>query len=169
MMERLALKDDWTSTGGRVMGASSDFYNEDGQPFACAEDKATCGNFTGLWPIAGNAHDWMDEGRGLVKDLAPVYCPCGKNRVFASAGSPFFYGTGGGNKAAQSGTSVQTYDEQFTLTDARGALLTNTYYTTRMPWGELRHGVTDSQGRAARHETSGAQSIRIYLGHKQEA
>lgn len=60
------------------------------------------------------------------------------------------------------------YDEQFTLSDARGTPLTDTYYTARMPSGELRHGVTDSLGRTKRHETNGAQSIKIYLGHKQE-
>jgi len=39
----------------------------------------------------------------------------------------------------------------------------------RLASGEIRHGVTDSQGLTARHETSDAQSIHIYIGHKQEA
>ena len=61
------------------------------------------------------------------------------------------------------------YDEQFTLTDAAGKALADTSYTVRMPSGELRHGVTDSQGRTERYKTKGAQSIRIYLGHRQES
>jgi hypothetical protein len=60
------------------------------------------------------------------------------------------------------------YDEQFTLRDGEGRLLAETYYTIRLPNGELIHDTTDSAGRTARHATHGAQSIRIYLGHKQE-
>jgi hypothetical protein len=165
-MTRLALKEDHTSTGGRVMGGSSDFYAEDGRPFALDGDKATCGNCKGLWPILGSAHDWMDEGRSMVKDLDPVHCPCGKNRVFASANSPFDYSTGDTSEPAQSGTPIQTYDQQFTLKDADDNALADTYYTARLPSGELVHGTTDSQGRTARYRTDGVQSIHIYIGHR---
>jgi hypothetical protein len=60
------------------------------------------------------------------------------------------------------------YDEQFTLTDASGNALADIWYTMRMPSGELRHGITDSNGQTGRFETKGSQSIRIYLGHRQE-
>jgi len=147
MMERLALKDDQTSTGGRVMGASSDFYNEEGRPFACAEDKATCGNCKGLWPIAGNARNWMDEGRGLVKDLAPVYCPCGKNRVFASGTSSFFYSEDSGPvETIQTSIPTETYDQQYTLKDANGQLLANVPYRVRLGSEVIASGITNSQG-----------------------
>jgi len=59
------------------------------------------------------------------------------------------------------------YDEQFRLSDAKGSPLANTYYTARLPSGELVHGVTDSHGRTERYETEGARSIQIYLGHKE--
>ncbi|CAD6560409.1 hypothetical protein LMG27952_07114 [Paraburkholderia hiiakae] len=71
--------------------------------------------------------------------------------------------------AREAVSSTQTYDEQFTLRDAERSPLVDTYYTVRMPLGELRHGVTDSWGYTERYETNGAQSIKIYLGHKQES
>jgi hypothetical protein len=58
------------------------------------------------------------------------------------------------------------FDEQFTLTDVGGSALADTYYTVRLPSGELRYGITDSKGRTERHLTKGAQSVRIYLGHR---
>ncbi|SMG21007.1 hypothetical protein [Paraburkholderia susongensis] len=61
------------------------------------------------------------------------------------------------------------YDQRFTLTDAAGKVLADTYYTIRKPGGKPIHGTTDSEGRTAKHVTDGAQSIRIYLGHKQDA
>jgi type VI secretion system secreted protein VgrG len=64
--------------------------------------------------------------------------------------------------------SVQ-YDQQFTFHDANGLVLANTYYTVKLPSDELRHGITDSQGRTERYETGGAQSIKFYMGHKREA
>ncbi|SDR51192.1 hypothetical protein SAMN05443245_6857 [Paraburkholderia fungorum] len=59
------------------------------------------------------------------------------------------------------------YDEQFTLTDASGKALLNTYYTVRLPSGELQHGLTDSSGRTTRYITDAAQHLRIYLGHRE--
>ncbi|WP_084170156.1 hypothetical protein [Paraburkholderia ferrariae] len=57
------------------------------------------------------------------------------------------------------------FDEQFTLQDAKGLPVTNTYYTIES-LGRLVHGVTDSSGRTRRHRTEGAKAIRIYLGHR---
>ena len=61
------------------------------------------------------------------------------------------------------------FDERFHLKDGSGNGLPNTYYTIRLPSGELRHGTTDSQGRTARYQTNGARNIAVHLGHKQEA
>lgn len=115
-MPRLALKEDHTTTGGRVLGGSSDFYAEDGRPFALDGDKATCGNCKGLWPILGSAHDWMDKDCSMVKDLDPVHCPCGKNRVFASGSSPFDYETGGSEAVVSS--AGQWVSSDLALTDS---------------------------------------------------
>lgn len=168
MSTRLALKDDKTTTGGSILGPSSDWYNEDGRAFALAEDRATCGNCKGDWPVGGTAHNVMDDGRSFVKDLAPVYCPCGKNRVLASSESPFFYSENEESTFTQSSVTSKPYDEQFALRDANGSPMPDTYYTVRLPSGALEHGSTDSQGRTARHTTDSAQSIHFYIGHRQE-
>jgi hypothetical protein len=170
MTTRLALKDDKTTTGGSILGPSSDFYNEDGRAFALAEDLATCGNCKGSWPIGGTAHNVMDEGRSFVKDLAPVYCPCGKNRVLASAESPFFYSDDESTAPAPKPATPQkalAYDEQFTLYDGTGRVMPDTFYTVRLPTGELLHGVTDLNGRTERYTTKGAQAVSLYVGHRE--
>ena len=124
MMERLALKDDKTTTGSSILGPSSSWYNEDGRAFALAEDLATCGNCKRSWRVGGTAHNWMDEGQAMVEDLDPVYCPCGKHRAFAGGSSPFFYSNDSASEPAQASTPARTHDEQFTLRDGKGRPLT---------------------------------------------
>ncbi|MBC8725654.1 DNA recombination protein RmuC [Paraburkholderia sp. 31.1] len=73
-------------------------------------------------------------------------------------------------KAAPALTSKdRTHDEQYTLKDGDGRVMPDTYYTVRLPSGSLVHGVTDGLGRTKRYKTNGAQSIHIYLGHREEA
>ncbi|WP_322045667.1 PAAR domain-containing protein [Paraburkholderia sp. J67] len=168
MFDRLVTDGDRTSTGGEVIGRSG-MYDERGKMYARKGNKATCGTCKGAWEIYGTAGGWMDEGYPMVKDGDRVLCPCGNNVVFAYGGSNAFYSEK--QVAVQAATpakpiEVKTYDEQYALTDARGTPLANTYYTARLPSGELRHGVTDSQGRTKRYQTDGAQSIQIYLGHR---
>ncbi|WP_322061474.1 PAAR domain-containing protein [Paraburkholderia sp. J63] len=171
MFDRLATDSDRTSTGGEVIGRSG-MYDERGKMYARKGNKATCGKCKGVWEICGTADDWLDDGYPMVKDGDHVLCPCGENFVFAWGGSNalFTESVGETQTTAPAPTRrVATYDEQFTLTDAKGTPLTDTYYTARMPSGELRHGATDSQGHAERYATEGARSIRIYLGHREDA
>jgi uncharacterized Zn-binding protein involved in type VI secretion len=161
-MTRLALKDDQTTTGGRVMGGSSDSYAEDGRPFALDGDKATCGNCKGLWPILGSAHDWMDQGRSMVKDLDPVHCPCGKNRVFASGNSPFDYETGGSREPAHPITSTDIYDQQFRLRDVDGQPLANVQYRITTESGEIFTGTTDAAGKTQRIVTPQSSNLQLH-------
>jgi len=104
-----------------------------------------------------------------------VLCKCERHprvvSVYAPGVTYVDKGSASDINASASVASAQSviYDEQFTLMDAAGKALPDTYYTIRMPSGALVHGVTDSLGRTARHETSDAQRIRIYLGHKKEA
>lgn len=148
-MTRLALKEDLTSTGGRIMGGSSDFYAEDGRPFALDGDKATCGNCKGLWAVLGSARDCMDDGRSMVKDMDRVHCPCGKNRVFASGDSPFFYSSGDADEPAQSGTPIQTYDEQVKVRASRVSVEGYPYLIEQAD-GQTICGRVDSSGRLPR-------------------
>ncbi|WP_322028450.1 PAAR domain-containing protein [Paraburkholderia sp. J76] len=171
MFDRLATDGDRTSTGGEVIGRSR-MYDERGKMYARKGNKATCGKCKGAWEIYGTADDWLDDGYPMVKDGDRVLCPCGENFVFAWGGSNALFTESAGD--AQPGTrevslTSETYDQQFTLRDAQGSPLADTYYTVRMPSGELRHGVTGSSGLTERYETDGAQSIQIYLGHREEA
>ncbi|MGF6484915.1 hypothetical protein [Paraburkholderia sp. JPY419] len=75
-----------------------------------------------------------------------------------------------GRKAAPALTSKdRTHDQQYILKDGDGRVMRDTYYTVRLPSGSLVHGVTDGLGRTKRYKTIGAQSIYIYLGHREEA
>lgn len=170
MFDRLVADYDRTTTGGVVI-ARSNYFKEDGRMYARKENHATCGNCEGGWPIYGTASDWMDDGLPLVKDNDRVLCPCGKNFVLAAASSNAFYSESREEAQTERTTTppeTDRYDEQFTLVDAKGTRLTNIHYTARMPSGELRHSVTDSQGHTERYQTSVAQTILIYLGHKEE-
>ena len=164
-MERLALKDDWTSTGGRVIGGSSNWFAEDGRPFALADDKASCGNCKGAWPIAGNVQDCMDNGRAMVKDLARVFCPCGKNFVYASGNSPFFWSEGGNTtESVQTTTPQQTYDQRFRLTNRhKGTPLGNTPYRIVTDDGDELAGYTDEQGYTQRITANRATSATLHV------
>ncbi|WNC94370.1 hypothetical protein RI103_29795 [Paraburkholderia sp. FT54] len=70
------------------------------------------------------------------------------------------------SQAARQQTARQ-YDEQFTLHDANGYVLHDTYYTVHLPSGSLAHGVTDHMGRTERYATEGTQRLRVYLGHRE--
>lgn len=94
--------------------------------------------------------------------VVAVYARCCE--YIDTGGTPSF-----GASASSASVPRAAYDEQFTLHDANGSPLADTWYTARMPSGELRHGITDSRGRTERYETTGAQSIKIYIGHRQEA
>ncbi|MEX3810082.1 hypothetical protein AB3X96_07405 [Paraburkholderia sp. BR13439] len=75
-----------------------------------------------------------------------------------------------GRKPASALTSKdRTHDEQYILKDGDGRVMHDTYYTVRLPSGSLVHGVTDGLGRTKRYKTNGAQSIYVYLGHREEA
>lgn len=171
MFDRLATDGDRTSTGGEVIGRSG-MYDERGKMYARKGNKATCGTCQGAWEIYGTAGDWLDDGYPMVKDGDRVLCPCGENYVFAYGGSnALFTESSGDAKAGMREVSLTraTYDQPFTLRDAKGLPLADTYYTVGMSSGELQHGTTDSRGNTERYTTDGAQSIKVYLGHKQEA
>jgi hypothetical protein len=101
--------------------------------------------------LAGES--WYDDRETEAVSLAPV---TGAALAALRAASPV------------PSTLTARYDEQFKLTDSSGNPLPDTYYTVRLPSGELAHGITDSSGRTARYATDGACSLEFYLGHRQE-
>ncbi|CAG4913201.1 PAAR domain-containing protein [Paraburkholderia gardini] len=116
-----------------------------------------------------NGKQWALSGDINICDCSPppvFYAERGMTMSFTSQEAAALVIREANPATAQAGAAQ--HDEQFTLVDAKGTPLTSTYYTVRMPSGELRHSVTDSQGRTERYQTKGAQSIRIYLGHKRE-
>jgi hypothetical protein len=62
----------------------------------------------------------------------------------------------------------RSFDEQFTLLDSNGHVLSDVFYTVRLATGVLIHGVSDSGGRTERYQTDGAQRIDVYLGHREQ-
>lgn len=103
-----------------------------------------------------------------------VLCKCEQHpRVMAVYARSVMYIDNGDASAVSAPVSSAsalraTYDEQFTLRDAKGTPLANTYYTVASQ-GTLVHGVTDSLGRTGRHKTDCAQSVPIFLGHHESA
>jgi hypothetical protein len=170
MFDQLVADEDLTTTGGRVFANKGAFFNERGKAYATSGDVATCGNCKGLFALAGTASSWSDEGGGtMVKNYDRVFCPCGKNFVLAAGSSTAFYSDEKDAAPTPTFTTVQkarTYNEQFTLYDAYGRTMPETFYTIYMSSGELIHGVTDSGGRTRRHKTDGARNVRIYFGHR---
>ncbi|CAM2163652.1 PAAR motif-containing protein [Paraburkholderia sacchari] len=161
---------DETTTRGKVIALTATIH-DDGRKIALYGDQATCGNCKGLWNIVGTGEGMGEKGRVAVINGDHVLCPCGKNRVIASpTAGMFIHLDKGAASTTARGTSngsdeLLNYDEQFTLRDAKGRALANTFYTVRFPTGELVHGVTDATGSTGRYATDGAYRIAVYLGH----
>jgi hypothetical protein len=121
------------------------------------------------------------DGTPVVIQGDRVACPCGKNRVLAGADARCFYHTDTGSQSAsladtQSGSNAAEsfglpvhHDEKFSLRDAHGNVLADTFYTIRLSSGQMLHGITDQSGNTSRYPTDGSQRIAIYLGHRESA
>lgn len=182
-----AVEDDplTSGPGSRVYarGKVGTIQGKDGRHrrMAFIEDEAWCAACGSMGVITYGATGLRDQSRLL--DLVNggrrqavgddiVLCKCSTPpRIIARYGRKWCIHDTGDDapRKAVSPMSPQIYDEQFTLVDAKGTPLADTYYTARMPSGELRHGVTDSRGRTSRYETDAARLIRIYPGRRQEA
>lgn len=80
-----AIRDgDSTTTGGRVF-ASGSRINDKGRKIALDGNQATCGHCEGVFRILGTGRNIFNAGKNIAVDLDRVLCPCGKNRVSASA------------------------------------------------------------------------------------
>lgn len=118
--------------------------------------------------------DNVNGGRRQAVGGDFVLCKCANRpRIIATYGTSWrITDKGNADEQAVRGSTraVQAiHDQQFTLIDASGNALANTYYTVRLPTGELRHGTTDSSGRTRRYVTDGARRLALYLGHRENA
>ncbi|QCP49134.1 hypothetical protein FAZ95_08050 [Trinickia violacea] len=115
--------------------------------------------------------DFVNGGRRQAVGGDIVLCKCdAPPRIIAVYGRKWMIHDRGEEKPASVAIAPAeglTYDEQFTLTDAAGSALADTWYTVRLPSGELLHGVTDSSGKTARYATDGAHRLALYLGHRE--
>lgn len=121
------------------------------------------------WPGTGpNGKQWALSGDINVCGCNPppvFHAERGMKMTFTSHETAALMG-----KAANTSTQETTtgqFDQQFKLLDGNGRALPKTYYSVRMPSGELLHGRTDSQGLTARYRTDGAQRLAVYLGHRE--
>ncbi|CAE6854246.1 hypothetical protein R75461_07626 [Paraburkholderia nemoris] len=80
---------DATTTGGRVIGASSTTF-EKSKRMSMGGDLATCGNCQGTFPIHGTVNTWTEGGKSMVGHLDLVLCPCKQNRVLASSATTIY-------------------------------------------------------------------------------
>lgn len=81
---------DRTTTGGRVLVASSTI-DDDGRKVALLGDQATCGRCSrGPWPILGTGQRVNGAPRPVAVQGDLVQCPCGMNRLVASIGAGLF-------------------------------------------------------------------------------
>lgn len=177
------VEGDPLTSGGQVVGGASHATIEG--PDGVSRRQTHLGHEA--WCEACKSFGVVAEGSGIPDHLRAwderlqakeavdgdiVLCKCERPpQVIAQYGRLVEYRDFDGNAgvAPPAASSPVSHDEQFTLTDATGNALADTYYTVRLPSGELSHGVTDSSGRTDRYWTDGSCSINFYLGHRQEA
>lgn len=182
-----AVEDDplTSGKGSRVFSAlpCGAIEGEDGKRrrLAFIGDKAYCpacdsfGQITYGAGVSGE-HRLIDQengGRHQAVGGDIVSCKCSDHpRIISVYGRSWMIHDQGEEKPAQAARApvqILTYDQQFTVTDAAGKALAKTWYTVRMPSGDLLHGVTDSSGKTARYKTDSAQRLALYLGHRENA
>ncbi|MCG5075144.1 hypothetical protein [Paraburkholderia tagetis] len=181
-----AVEDDPLTSGpGSHVYASKQcgtIQGEDGKRrrLAFIGDKAYCSRCDSVGLIAYGAglnerrrlNDLANGGRRQAVGDDIVLCKCAEPpRIIAVYGRTWKIHDRGEDKAipaAEAPGRSHAYDQRFTVTDATGNALANTWYTVRMPSGDFLHGVTDSSGRTARYETDGTQQLALYLGHREK-
>ncbi|CAM2173785.1 PAAR motif-containing protein [Paraburkholderia sacchari] len=170
----------------RVIGGSDHSIIEDqhGRPRRQTHlgQEAWCGVCKSFGPILAGAGIKEDlrgwDGRLKAFEAVSgdiVLCKCERHprvvAVYARSCTYEDYESGGFAVAPSirsASAPCATYDEQFTLTDSEGRALADTYYTVCLPDGKLIRGTTDASGRTSRHKTDDVQTVRIYLGHREE-
>jgi hypothetical protein len=167
MQENLVAEGDLTSTGGRVMRATSAQYDED-RPLALDGDFATCGNCKGEWRILGSVSDWTEDGKSMVKNLDRVNCPCGKNRVYARPKAGYWVSDesslAAGRAIASYAVDRTAYDQSFLLRDQKsGRPLAGVPYRIVTADGASTEHRTDSSGRTVRISGAQADSLTLHI------
>jgi len=171
MYKKAVLDGDWTTTRGRVIAHHGADFFADGKRVAYGGSVASCGECEGTYPVIASYAGWTDQGRNMAIDQDRVACPCGKNRVIASASdilifdSGTAYGYAGTQTSAAFALSASTlFDEGFLLCDAvTGAPLSYCAYRLVSDTGRTIEGVTDASGRTDRTKTTHAEKFTLQI------
>ena len=176
---------DSTTHGGTVLEGFMDNICM-GKPIAGVGHKVQCPQCKGTFPIVAGAQIFQVMGKVIAVD--GMETACGAKLIatqqtdFVGAGSPTRSSSGSSSAAAVVGAAAtvaalaaplkqiadaieEEFDERFLLKDGNGNPLPKTFYTAKLPSGELVHGETDSKGNTQRFQTDGKQQIEIFIGH----
>lgn len=172
MKKAIARFGDSTTTGGKIIHASSGMY-DDNKLIALSGDKATCGKCKGLFKISGTGEGVSDNGRAVVVHGDLVLCPCKHNRIISGSNAGCFISDDSGSGATpyQSPTTMKdpcteswrSFDELIVLKDEEGQPVANQRYRITAPNGQIFEGTTDEFGETQRINTKSAQHIFIEL------
>jgi uncharacterized Zn-binding protein involved in type VI secretion len=160
---------DPTTTGGEVLAFKARLHDK-GKKLALDGEHATCGNCKGSWPMFGTGNGISNQGTQVVIDGDDVLCPCGENRVIASADARYFiHKHPDASKTSMAEPSrespiVTQYDEQFTLLDEARRPLENVRYRIVVGGERVIAGLTDANGKIERVATPTASSLKLQLG-----
>ena len=183
MSRAIIRQGDSTSHGGIVIEGIPSFIVE-GQPIALIGHMVHCPKCRGNFPIVVDGHI-PTTFMGMPVALDGMKTSCGAVLIASQQVSFVETASGGGGAGAHGASAaedafasmfspyvaeedavgIKQYDEQFLLNDGAGQPLPGTYYTAKLPTGELVHGVTDANGKTERYSTNSAHQIEIHIGH----
>lgn len=163
---------DATSSGGQVISGSP-FTDIDGLPVARVNDKATCPQHKGTFPIVDGDPTTIIDGEAVALHGSSLACGCKvlavkQARVFLDAGSSAGSAASGASTgaaaavAAAAGPVVDTmaaanaepaFDEQLRFVGPTGVALSNIGYVLHLEDGSSVDGMTDDDGRTGRVTT----------------
>lgn len=147
---------DSTSSGGRVVSGSP-FTDIDGKPVARVNDKATCPQHKGAFPIVDGDPTTIVDGQPVALHGSKLACGCSvlavqQGRVLLDAGrSVVQRGGAAWTLAGQTARVIEAigsprYDEAFILRSADGAPQVRRRYRVLREDGAVEQGTTDSDG-----------------------
>jgi uncharacterized Zn-binding protein involved in type VI secretion len=156
---------DETTTRGKVVALTATIH-DDGRKIALFGDQATCGDCKGLWNILGTGQGMGENGRVAVVNGDRVLCPCGRNRVIASADAGMFIHLDTGSPVSQERATDAVefhYDEQVHAV-ATCVSIAGYPYCIETTSGEVYSGRVDSGGLLPRIATDQVNSYAVYWG-----
>ncbi|MGF6595571.1 hypothetical protein P3T23_000278 [Paraburkholderia sp. GAS448] len=182
MRRRIAVVGDTLTSGGQILDyTQTSGFCFHGHKAALIGESAYCQKCKSMGTIAKAGGPYRikyhtTREAALDDDIVLCRCPTPPRIIAGLAGESWVEDREEGyerrmnlstTRAASTDSAPNRYGQQFTLQDANGHVLCDTYYTVRLPSGSLVHGVTDHMGRTRRYATDGAQRLRVYLGHRE--